>query len=152
MITLDELDHKVIRLLQENPRMSSRAMVKRLGDISDRVIRYRIKRLLDHKVLLLQANVNPQAIGYPLIADVLIEVMPWKLGETCAKLAAMPPVAYVSAAYEGRQLSIEINARSEHELMTFMRGTLPQLDGIVDAKAMVVPHLIKDVAAWEIPR
>ena len=151
MITLDELDHKVIRLLQENPRMSSRAMVKRLGDISDRVVRYRIKRLLDNKVLLLQANVNPQAIGYPIIADILIEVMPWKLSETCAKLAAMSPVAYVSAAYEGRHLSIEVNARTERELMTFVRGTLPQLDGIVDARAMVVPHLIKDVAVWEIP-
>ena len=121
MITLDELDHKVIRLLQENPRMSSRAMVKRLGDISDRVVRYRIKRLLDNQVLLLQANVNPQAIGYPIIADILIEVMPWKLSETCAKLAAMPPVAYVSAAYEGRHLSIEVNARTERELMTFVR-------------------------------
>jgi Lrp/AsnC family transcriptional regulator, regulator for asnA, asnC and gidA len=152
MITLDELDHKVIRLLQENPRMSSRAMVKRLGEVSDRVVRYRIKRLLDHQVLLLQANVNPQAVGYPVIADILIETMPWKLSETCDKLAAMPPVAYVSAAHRGRQLSIQVNARSERELMTFVRGTLPQIDGIVDARAMVVPHLVKDVAVWEIPR
>ena len=68
------------------------------------------------------------------------------------KLAAMPSVAYVSAAYEGRHLSIEVNARTEHELMTFVRCTLPQLDGIVDARAMVVPNLIKDVAVWEIPR
>ena len=107
--------------------MSSRAMVKRLGDISDRVVRYRIKRLLDNKVLLLQANVNPQAIGYPLIADILIEVMPWKLAETCAKLAAMPPVVYASAgpAYKGRHLSIEVNARNEGELMTFVKSTLP---------------------------
>lgn len=152
MIALDELDHRIVRLLQEDPRMSSRAMVKRLGDISDRVVRYRIRRLLDNKVLLLQANVNPQAVGYPIVADILIEVMPWKLAETCTKLAGMPAVAYVSAAYEGRQLSIEVNARTERELMTFVKGTLPQLDGIVDARAMVVPHLIKDVALWEIPR
>jgi Lrp/AsnC family transcriptional regulator for asnA, asnC and gidA len=152
MIALDELDHKIVRLLQEDPRMSSRGMVKRLGDISDRVVRYRIRRLLDKKVLLLQANVNPQAVGYPIVADILIEVMPWKLAETCAKLAGMPAVAYVSAAYEGRQLSIEVNARTERDLMTFVNGTLPHLDGIVDARAMVVPHLIKDVALWEIPR
>jgi Lrp/AsnC family transcriptional regulator for asnA, asnC and gidA len=152
MIALDELDHQIIKLLQKDPRMSSRRMAARLGDISDRVVRYRIKRLLDNKVLLLQANVNPQAIGYPIIADILIEVMPWKLSEMCAKLSAMPPVAYLSAAYEGRHLSIEVNARTERELMTFVQSTLPQLDGIVNARAMVVPHLIKDVAVWEIPR
>jgi DNA-binding Lrp family transcriptional regulator len=152
MIELDDLDHSIIKLLQKDPRMSSRVMASRLGDISDRVVRYRIKRLRDKKVVLLQANVNPSAIGYPVIADILIEVMPWKLSEVCIRLAAMPPVAYVSAAYAGRHLSIEVNARTEGELMAFVRGTLPQLDGIVDAQAMVVPHLIKDVAIWEIPR
>jgi DNA-binding Lrp family transcriptional regulator len=153
MVALDDLDYRIIKLLQEDPRMSSRRMTRRLGDdVSDRVVRYRIKRLLDKKVIILQANVNPQKIGYPVIADILIEVMPWKLSETCAKLAAMPPVAYVSAAYEGRHLSIEVNARTEGELMTFVQGTLPRLEGIVNARAMVVPHLIKDVALWEIPR
>jgi DNA-binding Lrp family transcriptional regulator len=152
MIALDDLDYRIIRLLQEDPRMSSRVMASRLDDISDRVVRYRIKRLRDKKVVLLQANVNPSAIGYPIVADILIEVMPWKLSETCARLAAMPPVAYVSAGYAGRHLSIEVNARTEGELMTFVQGTLPRLEGIVNARAMVVPHLIKDVALWEIPR
>jgi hypothetical protein len=36
--------------------------------------------------------------------------------------------------------------------MTFLRSTLPPLDGIVNVRTMVVPHLIKDVALWEIPR
>ena len=132
--------------------MSSREMAKRIGEVSDRVVRYRIKRLVEHKVIFLQAIVNPDAVGYPVVADILIEVMPAKLAETCDKLAAMPPVAYVSAAYAGRHVSIEVNARNERELMTFLRSTLPQLDGIVNVRTMVVPHLIKDVALWEIPR
>ena len=132
--------------------MSSREMTKRLGEVSDRVVRYRVRRLIENEVVYVQAIVNPDKVGFPVVADILIEVMPWKLAETCAKLAAMPPVAYVSASYAGRHLSIEVNARTERELMTFVRGTLPQLDGIVDARAMVVPHLIKDVALWEIPK
>jgi DNA-binding Lrp family transcriptional regulator len=151
-VTLDDLDHRIIRLLQEDARMSSRAMTTRLGDVSDRVVRYRVRRLIENEVVYVQAIVNPDKVGFPVVADILIEVMPWKLAETCAKLAAMPPVAYVSAAYAGRHLSIEVNARNERELMTFVQATLPQLDGIVNARAMVVPHLIKDVALWEIPR
>jgi Lrp/AsnC family transcriptional regulator for asnA, asnC and gidA len=149
---LDDLDHAIIRLLQKDARMSSREMAKRIGEVSDRVVRYRIKRLIEREIIFLQAIVNPDAVGYPVVADILIEVMPAKLAETCDKLAAMPQVAYVSAAYAGRHVSIEVNARNERELMTFLRSTLPQLDGIVNVRTMVVPHLIKDVALWEIPR
>jgi len=152
MTSLDDLDHRIIRLLQEDARMSSREMTARLGDISDRVVRYRIKRLLDNEVVLLQAIINPDKVGFPVVADILIEVMPWKLAAACSKLAGMDAVSYVSASYAGRHLSVEVNARTERDLMTFVQNTLPQLDGIVNARTMVVPHLIKDVALWEIPR
>jgi DNA-binding Lrp family transcriptional regulator len=152
MVSLDDLDYRIIRLLQEDARMSSREMTRRIGDISDRVVRYRIKRLVDHKIVFLQAIVNPHRVGFPIIADILIEVAPWKLAEACAKLADMSAVSYVSASNAGRHVSVEVNARTEHELMTFVQTTLPQLDGIVNARTMVVPNLIKDVAFWKIPR
>lgn len=151
MITLDDLDHRIIRLLHEDARMPSREIARRLGDVSDRAVRYRIKHLLDRHVVLLQAMVDPRLVGYPVIADILIDVVPSKLAETTARLATMPPVASVSAAYAGRQVSIEVNAQDEHELMTFVNNGLPQLEGVVSAQTMVVPNLIKDLALWEIP-
>lgn len=132
--------------------MSSREMTQRLGDVSDRVVRYRIKRLLERRVVLVQARVDPHRVGYPVVADILIEAVPWKLAQVCAKLAALETVCYLSAARAGRHVSVEVNARSERELMTFVRSTLPRVDGIVSARTMVVPHLVKDVAVWQIPR
>jgi Lrp/AsnC family transcriptional regulator for asnA, asnC and gidA len=151
VISLDGLDCRIIELLQDDARMSSREMTCRLGDVSDRVVRYRIKRLLDQRVVFLQAMVNPRQVGYPVVADILIDVVPLKLAETCVKLAGMETVASVSTAYAGRQLSIQVNSRNERELMTFVKSRLPQLDGIVSAQAMVVPHLIKDLAFWRPP-
>jgi Lrp/AsnC family transcriptional regulator, regulator for asnA, asnC and gidA len=149
---LDGLDHQIVALLQEDPRMSSRDMIGRLGGVSDRVVRYRVKRLLDRYVILVQARVNPHKVGYPVVADTLIEVVPWKLGRACMKLAAMEPVCYMSAAAAGREVSIEVNARSEGELAAFVKGRLPEIDGIVRARTVVVPRRVKDVALWEIPR
>jgi DNA-binding Lrp family transcriptional regulator len=152
---LDVLDRQIMKLLREDPRMSSCDMARRLGDVSDRVVRYRIKRLLDRGVVLVQARVNPHAVGYPVIADILIEVMPWKLAAACAKLVAMDPVCYVSTAHagrDGRELSVEVNARNIGELAAFVKSALPRIDGIVSARTMVVPHLAKDVADWVIPR
>ena len=152
---LDELDRQIIRLSQEDPRMSSRDMACRLGGISDRVVRYRIKRLLDSRVLLVQARLDPHEVGYPIVADTLVEVLPWKFADVCAALAAMEPVCYISAAPAargGRQLSIETNSRNEGELAAFVKTRLPRIDGIVGAQTMVVPRLVKDVATWKIPR
>jgi len=99
----------------------------------------------------MQAIVNPAAVGFPFVGDVLVDVVPWKLAEVSARLAAMPSVCYVSKAYAGNQLSIEINARTQFELMTFVQRVVNQMEGVVHTHTMVVPHLIKDVALWEIP-
>ena len=150
----DDLDRRIIRLAQEDPRMSSRDMARRLGDISDRVVRYRLKRLLDAGILIIQARIDPHEVGYPVVADSLIEVLPWKFAGVCAALAAMERVCYISAApleRGGRQLSIETNCRNEGELTDFVQTRLPRIDGIVGAQTMVVPRMVKDVAAWKIP-
>jgi DNA-binding Lrp family transcriptional regulator len=152
--SLDRLDRQIIWLSQEDARMSSRDMAHRLGDVSDRVIRYRFNRLLDRRVLLVQARVNPHAVGYPVVADSIIEVLPWKFADVCAALGAIERVCYISAAplgRGGRQLSIETNCRNEHELTDFVQTRLPRIDGIVGAQTMVVPRMVKDVAAWRIP-
>jgi DNA-binding Lrp family transcriptional regulator len=151
---LDELDRQIIKLAQEDALMSSRDMSKRLGGVSDRVVRFRLRRLLDRQILLVQARVNPHRVGYPVVADSIIEVVPWKFAEVCASLAAMERVCYISAApveSGGRQLSIETNCRDENELADFVWTRLPRIDGIVGAQTMVVPRLVKDVAAWRIP-
>jgi Lrp/AsnC family transcriptional regulator, regulator for asnA, asnC and gidA len=151
VVSLDELDCRIVQLLQEDARMSSAEMTFRLGGVSDRVVRYRVNRLLDRRVVFLQAMVNPRRVGFPVVADILIEVAPWKLAETCAKLLAMEIVASASASHAGRQLSIQVNARDEGELASFVNTTLPHTDGFVGAHAATVPQLVKDLAYWSPP-
>ena len=90
-----------------------------------------------------------------IVADTLVQVLPWKFAGVCAALAAMEPVCYISAAPAdrgARQLSIETNSRNESELAAFVKTQLPRIDGVVRAQTMVVPRLVKDVATWRIPR
>ena len=131
--------------------MSSGAIARRLGGVSDRVVRYRVNRLLDRKVVLLQAMVNPRCVGFPVVADVLIEVAPWKLAAACAKLLGIETVASASASHAGRQLSIQVNARQQPGGLAerpASSSTSPQIDGFVSARAAVVPQLVKDLAYW----
>ncbi len=45
-VRLDDVDRRIILLLQEDGRMSAREISRRMGDIGDRAVRYRINRLL----------------------------------------------------------------------------------------------------------
>ncbi|MDI9597941.1 MAG: hypothetical protein BWY94_00991 [Actinobacteria bacterium ADurb.BinA094] len=148
-VNLDELDHAIITCLRENVRMSSREIARRLGDVSDRVVRYRIRRLIDNHVVLFV--VSPFAVGYPVMADIVIEVVPWKLEEVAAAAAKLPPVTYVSTACSSRHVSVEVNAVDEDEVVAFVNEQLRDLDGVLKVETLLISHLVKDVADWEIP-
>ena len=63
MYEFDKTDIKIVNLLLEDGRMSASEMSRRMGDISERVIRYRIERMVNAGVIQISAVVNPEALG-----------------------------------------------------------------------------------------
>jgi len=45
-VSLDDVERRIIALLQEDGRMSARDIGRGLGDIGDRAVRYRVDRLV----------------------------------------------------------------------------------------------------------
>lgn len=150
-VSLDDIDRRIITLLQEDGRMSSLEISRRLGGPSDRAVRYRIERLLKSRVIFIGAVVNAEAIGLPIMGDVLIEVVPWKLRDVVARLTALDRVSYIAACLETGSLSIQINACSEWELTRFVADVISTIDGVADCRTVAVPRLVKDVTDWRVP-
>lgn len=150
-ISLDEIDRRIIALLQENGRISSLEISRRIGGLSDRAVRYRVERLLASKVIFIGAVVNAEAIGLPIMGDVLIDVVPWKLRDVVARLAALERVSYVAACLETGSLSIQVNTSSEWELRQFVTDTVRTIDGVLECRTMAMPRLVKDVTDWRVP-
>ena len=83
---LDGLDTGVVNA---SPGRASHVLARdvvHLAASPDRVVRYRVKRLLDRGAVLIQARLNPHKVGYPVVADVFVEVVPWKL-DRCGREA-----------------------------------------------------------------
>ena len=70
--TLDAIDRQVVSLLIEDGRISSAEITRRIGHVSERAVRYRIERLIRTGVIRVGAVVMPQAVGFPVIGDVLV--------------------------------------------------------------------------------
>ena len=65
MHEIDNIDLKIVDLLMENGRRPSAEIARRLGDISERAVRYRINRLVQGKVIQVSAITDPRSLGYP---------------------------------------------------------------------------------------
>ena len=73
MDSVDHTDRAIIALLNEDGRMSSAEIARRLGDVPSRTVSHRIDHLIEREIISVKAIVNPPALGYNVLADVFIE-------------------------------------------------------------------------------
>ncbi len=76
--------------------MSCSKIASAIGGISERAVRYRIDRLIKANIIAVRGNVNAEALGLGVCADVFIEVEPSQVQEIALKLAAYESVSYIA--------------------------------------------------------
>jgi len=148
---LDAIDRGVVSLLLEDGRISSAEITRRIGHVSERAVRYRIERLVRSGVIRISAIVNPQAVGFTVIGDVLIDVAPGKLQDVAAQLVEFPTVSYVAGSVGEGDLSVQVYARDTEELLRFVNEVIGKVPGVTRTKLAMVPWKLKDVYQWQVP-
>lgn len=148
---VDPLDRAIVHLLIEDGRMSSAEIARRIGDISERAVSRRIERLIQSGVIRVSAVVNPKAIGFPVTADVWLEIEPGRVLEVAQKMATFEQVSYVACSTGDRDLSIQVYARDNEELYRFVTEVIGKVPGVRKTSTILVPLILKDVYNWDIP-
>jgi Lrp/AsnC family transcriptional regulator, regulator for asnA, asnC and gidA len=151
-VSLDDVDRRIISLLQEDGRMSARDISRRLGDIGDRAVRYRIDRLLRSGVISVIAVVDSKRIGYPVLGDVIIELPPARVRDALTALADDELVCYLGADLERGTITLQIAARDEYEFQGWVSALVRSLDGAALIKSTVVRQVAKGSDQWPPPR
>ncbi len=149
--SLDAIDREIVSLLLEDGRMSSAKIARRIRHVTERTVRYRLERLIRTEVIRASAIVNPQAVGFPVIADVFIDVAPGGLREVAAQLVEFPAVSYVAGSVGGGDLSVQVCARDTEELLGFVNDVIGKVPGVTRTKLAMVPWKLKDVYQWQVP-
>jgi Lrp/AsnC family transcriptional regulator, regulator for asnA, asnC and gidA len=149
---MDETDLQIIELLMEDGRMSSAKIARRIGGgITERVVRYRIERLLKEKIIKVHAIANPKALGYVVVADVFIEVEPFRIQEVANRLTEFDCVSYVAYSIGHTDVSAQLVARDTEEVYAFVTQVIGHLPGVRKTVTSIVPKVVKDVYQWHIP-
>lgn len=151
MYEFDKTDIKIVNLLLEDGRMSASEMSRRMGDISERAIRYRIDRMIDEGVIQISAVVSPEALGLNIKADVWLEVEADKVLEVAKKMAAFENVTYVACSIGQNDISIQVVAKDTSEVYYFVTEVIRKVPGVRKTTTSIVPVVLKDVYQWRVP-
>lgn len=128
--------------------MSSAEIARRLGDVPSRTVSYRIDSLIERGIISVKAIVNPTALGYDVLADVLLEVEPGRVRAVAEIAANFPEVSYVACATGESDVSISVRVRNNEELFNFVTDKLSGIPGVRRTQSHLLPLKIKDIDNW----
>jgi Lrp/AsnC family transcriptional regulator for asnA, asnC and gidA len=151
MYNYDKIDIKIVNLLLEDGRMPASEIARRLGDISERAVRYRIDRMVNEGVIQISAVARPQAFGLKTIADIWMEVESDRILEVAKKMAEFDNVSYVACGIGESDVSIQIVAKDTAEIYQFVTEVVRKVPGVRKTTTSIVPLILKDVYQWRIP-
>jgi Lrp/AsnC family transcriptional regulator for asnA, asnC and gidA len=152
MYEIDKVDINIINLLMEDGRMPASEMARRIGDISERVIRYRIERIVKEGYIQISAINNPKSLGYNVTADVFLEVESNSILEVAKKAAEYECVSYVACSIGENDISIQVVGHDTNEVYQFVTDIIGKIPGVRKTTTSIVPLVLKDVYQWRIPK
>ena len=149
----DITDRKIVELLMGDGRMSAAEITRRIGGgISERVVRYRIDRMIEAGVIQIRPIVNPQAFGLTTRADVVLEVDSDAIMDVAKEITRNDCVTYVACSIGETDVSIQVVGKDTAEIYNFVTGIIGKLPGVRKTPTSIVPIVLKDVYQWHIPR
>jgi Lrp/AsnC family transcriptional regulator for asnA, asnC and gidA len=151
MYEFDKNDIKIVNILLEDGRIPASEIARRLGDISERAIRYRIDKMLSEGVLQVSAIINPAAFGLTIKADVWIEVESDKILAVAKKLTEFENITYVACGIGENDISIQLVAKDTSEIYHFITNVVRKVPGVRKTTTSIVPIILKDIYQWRIP-
>jgi len=143
MISMDELDYKILEKLNENARKSYRAIARELK-VSLSTISNRIKKLEDEKVIERYIPIiNQEKFGYDLTAVINVKISHGKLIEVQEKISKNKHVSGVYDITGDWDSLIIANFKDRRELNGFIKGILA-IDNVEKTNTQIVLNIVKN--------
>jgi Lrp/AsnC family leucine-responsive transcriptional regulator len=142
---LDNIDLRILRLMQENARISNVDMAKQL-EMAPSAVLERVKKLEQKQVIQhYTTSVNPAAVGQKLLAFVFIRTSEmFGAGATGKELAKIEEVQEVHSIAGEDCWLVKVRAADSAELMSLMRNKFAKIPTIQSTKTTIVLETIKE--------
>lgn len=146
-VELDRIEAGVLRLLQEDGRMSFVEMADRLG-VAEATVRRKFYRLVSDGIVRITAVTDAAAVGFRTAAFIGLKVRPDAVAGVVDFCQASDNVRYVAASTGPYDLVIEAVFRDNEELTRFILHELGRLEGVIDSHTSILLQIFKQSHEW----
>lgn len=128
-VGLDDLDRKLLKLLQLDGRMPYRQIARQLG-VSEGTIRGRTNRMVDDGILRIVAIADPLRMGNGVLAFILVKVRPGFQQQVVDHIVALPESTYVSDCVGVADIYVQVVCRNSDHLHELLNERIARIEGI----------------------
>jgi Lrp/AsnC family transcriptional regulator, regulator for asnA, asnC and gidA len=146
---VDELDRRIIKMLQVNGRLSNTEVARAL-DVTETTVRKRIAHLLDEKLMAIVAVPSPEAAGATLSAIMGVSVDLPAMQAVAETIKTYPEVRYVGMSAGRYELLVEAFFADQEHLLEFVTRRLGALAGVTNLETSIILKVVKFSYEWEI--
>ncbi len=133
---MDELDRKIIALLQMDGRASNAKIAREVG-VSEGTVRRRLRRLVQDDVVKVIAVPNLEKLGYGTTALIGLQTGPGRSDAVGDAIAAMEESHYVAVTTGAYDVFVWAGLESAEALGDFLRTKVGKIDGVQRTETFV---------------
>jgi Lrp/AsnC family transcriptional regulator for asnA, asnC and gidA len=150
MIDIDDIDRKIIELLQSDASATNAEISEKIG-VSEATVRRRRIHLEQEDILRVITSINPFILGYKIIIIMGIQVTPGKMSEVKNMLCSIPGVRFLGVTLGRYDLMLEAWFKSGEDLVEFTSETLPRSGMVSRTETFQIVELSKYSYDWKPP-
>lgn len=144
---IDPIEQRMIEILQIDGRKTTRQLAKEVR-VSELTARRKLRRLTEEDIIRIVATVDPFDVGYETPAIIGLRVEPSQLEEVAEAISQLPNVVYVAATTGSIDLLVEVMARTNQDLATFLLRHLSGIPGVRSSETNLIIRIFKQSWAW----
>ncbi|MDT8900788.1 Lrp/AsnC family transcriptional regulator [Anaeroselena agilis] len=148
---MDDIDVKIVDMLQQNARISN-AEISRRVNMAPSAVLERIKKLEERRVIReYGARLDPAAVGLGLLAFVAVKADYCEDDDTGRMLAAIPGVLEVHNVAGDDCYLVKVRTRDTEHLGRLLREQFRNIPAIRSTKTTIVLASVKETNSLPLP-
>jgi DNA-binding Lrp family transcriptional regulator len=151
---IDELDQKILSLIQENSRLTMQQVAKSIGKISKVAVSYRLKKLEDRGIIeRYTAKLNPEKLdrGYLIISRAICSVKGKKELEVSKRIARLPGIQSVYGIFGDYDLLIVARTMNKEEAKKLL-DKVNGIPGVTSSNTIVAHTVVKESLSLDLAK
>ncbi|WP_297421142.1 Lrp/AsnC family transcriptional regulator [Thermococcus sp.] len=140
---LDEVDKKILTILQKNSRTPLREISKEVG-LAESTVYERIKKLKERGIIQkFTVMLDPESLGFNIMAFILIKSKAGMYTSVADELSRYPQIVEIYETTGDYDMLVKIRTNGSDELNEFL-DRIGNVDGVVATHTMVVLKVHKE--------